>query len=84
MGELLANMHIAHIDLIIKGNYELKNQNVNGLFLHHASGASLFNMKLEPENDNNENGITCLSLEASEFSQQQLLVRVVFGTSAIG
>lgn len=47
MGELCANMIIAHIDLLIRRNYELQNQTVNGLFIHKSSGASLFQLKLD-------------------------------------
>lgn len=49
MGELCANMIIAHTDLVINRNYELRNQTVNGLFIHKSSGASLFQIKLDIE-----------------------------------
>ena len=51
MGDLCANMIIAHIDLVINRNYELRNQTVNGLFIHKSSGASLFQIKLNIEKD---------------------------------
>ena len=34
MGELIANMHIASVDIIIKNDYEIRNSTVHGLFMH--------------------------------------------------
>ena len=46
MGELIANMHIASVDIIIKNGYEIRNSTVRGLFLHKSNGACQFQMDL--------------------------------------
>ncbi len=54
MGELIANMLIAHIDMIIKSGCVLKEQQVNGLFFLKGGGASVFEMKLAIDSDSDD------------------------------
>lgn len=49
MGELIANMHISHIDMIIKNDCALKPQVVNGLYICKPSGARIFKMDLDTD-----------------------------------